>query len=212
MTRLALPAVLVSALAGCQHSVKTPFPPGLEPIEDNPVPEEMAPYDEMIRITSATPDYIHVYGRGYLLVSPGQYWASVLEPDPYVAVCSTTTQTVTPSNDPSYEFSFLVDYTYVDVLTVEWQDQWRFGLVEGTDAAPTIAMSKHQKVQGSSFITLSEGTIEVLATDDPNVTELSFVEHLNATSASDTQVIKNMQHTYDALKALAHGQPIPACP
>ncbi len=204
--------VFILALAACQHSVKTPFPPGLEPLEDNPVPEETSPYDETLVVASKDTDYIHVYARGYVLVSPAQYWASVLVPQPYVATCSTTSQTYDEGNDPSYEYSLLIHYTYVDVLTVQWDDQWRFGIVEGSDAAPTIAMAKHQKTQGSSFIGLSEGTIEVLATDDPDVTELSFVEHLNATSASADQVTKNIQHNYDALKALAHGQPVPACP
>jgi hypothetical protein len=206
-------ALVAVALAGCQHTVKTPFPAGLEPFSDtNPVPEESSPYDETLVVQATAPDYIHVYARGYVLVAPADFWTSVLLPDPYLAKCSTDTQTVTADNDPAYEYSFVVDYTYTDVLTVEWQDQWRFGVVDGGDAAPALAMIKHQKVSGSSFITLSEGTIEVTATDDPGVTELSFIEHLDATSASAAQVIKNIQHNYDALKAVAHGQPIPACP
>ncbi len=205
-------ALLIIVLAGCQHNVKTPFPAGLEPLEDNPVPEETSPYDETLVFASKDTDYIHVYARGYVLVPPAQYWAAVLVPQPYVATCSTTSQTYDENNDPDYEYSLLIHYTYVDVLTVQWDDQWRFGVVEGNDAAPTLAMAKHQKTQGSSFISLSEGTIELLATDDPDVTELSFVEHLNATSASTDQVTKNIQHNYDVLKALAHGQPVPPCP
>ena len=34
-------------------------------------------------------------------------------------------------------------------------------------------MHQHQKVQGSDFITVSEGTIQVLATEDPSISELA---------------------------------------
>jgi len=94
-----------------------------------------------------------------------------------------------------------------DILTVEWDDQWRFGTITND-----LDMIKHQKVQGSDFITLSEGTIQVLSTSDPGVAELSFVEHLDAVSASAADVVQGVQHNYDALVAAAHGAPIPPCP
>jgi hypothetical protein len=73
-------------------------------------------------------------------------------------------------------------------------------------------MIKHQKVCGSSFIRLSEGTIELTPTADPNVSELAFVEHLNAVGGGVADVLKGTQHTYDSLVAVAHGNPIPPCP
>lgn len=72
-------------------------------------------------------------------------------------------------------------------------------------------MIRHQKTQGSDFITRSEGTIQVLATDDPEVSELAFVEHLDAVSGGASDVLAGMQHNYDALVALAHGSLIPPC-
>ena len=59
---------------------------------------------------------------------------------------------------------------------------------------------------------LSEGTIQVLATTDPGVSELVFVEHLDAVMAGPSDVIEGVQHNYDALVATAHGNPIPPCP
>ncbi|HEY0254791.1 MAG TPA: hypothetical protein VGC41_24865, partial [Kofleriaceae bacterium] len=58
----------------------------------------------------------------------------------------------------------------------------------------------------------SEGTIEVLATDDPNVAELSFVEHLDSVGGGVDDVSTGVQHNYDSLVAVAHGNPIPGCP
>jgi hypothetical protein len=209
--RLALLAAITAA--GCQSDVKTPFPPGLEPLEDNAVPAQQGgAYTETLRTATSDTDYIHVYGRGYVLVAPSVMWPASMMPGADVALCSTDQQMITPNNDPAYEFSFLVHYVVNNVLTIEWDDQWRFGVIEGTPDAPTFGMIKHQKISGSSFITLSEGTIQVLATDDPNVTELDFVEHLNAAGGSVADVLKGVQHNYDSLVAVAHGNPVPPCP
>jgi hypothetical protein len=204
-------AALVVLCVGCQGNVATPFPTGLEPLEDNPVPAT-GPRDETLVAQTSDSDFIRVYARGYVLVAPAIVWAAVKQPSTDIAVCSTDQQMVTPDNEPQYEASFLVHYIVNNILTVEWDDQWRCGTIEGTPDAPTLGMVKHQKTQGSTFITLSEGTIQVLATDDPQVTELSFVEHLDATSASTDQVLAGTQHTYAAIVAVSHGNPIPACP
>ena len=54
-------------------------------------------------------------------------------------------------------------------------------------------------------------TIQVIATDDPAITELAFVERLDAISAGADQVLAGMQHNYDALVALTRGPALPAC-
>ena len=199
-------------LAGCQHNVKTPFPPGLEPLEDNvaPYPADMS--SETLSTVTMDTNYSYVYGRGYVQIDPATVWVAAQAPDPNVAICSTSSHTVDLANEPQYEYSFLVHYTVNNIVTVQWDDQWRFGIIDGTDAAPTFAMIKHQKTQGSSFITLSEGTIQVLATSDPNVTELDFVEHLDATQASSSDVLKGVQHNYASLVSVSHGGPVTACP
>lgn len=202
---------LTSLLAACQDNVATPFPPGLEPLEDNIVPDQ-AELIEGLRTESRTSDSIRVFGRGFVVSEPARLWALTKRPEAMYARCSTDEQTVMAENDPAYEYSFLVHYVVRDILTVEWDDQWRYGVIEGDLDAPELAMIKHQKTRGSDFISVSEGTIQVLATSDPGVSELAFVEHLDAVSGTADQVIKGMQDNYDALIALAHGAPIPACP
>lgn len=202
-----LAVALLVVVAGCQSNVTTPFPPGLEPLEDNPV--VLAAVEEGLVTQTTDHPYVKIYGRGYVHAPPATVWAAAKAPGPNIAACSTDQQAVTENNDPAYEYSFLVHYTVNNILTVEWDDQWRFGTI--TDE-PFVGMIKHQKTQGSDFITLSEGTIEVDATDDPDVTELSFVEHLDATSAGVSDVLRGVQHNYDALVAVSHGNPIPPCP
>lgn len=195
-------------VAACQDNVSTPFPPGLEPFEDNPIAAQPnGPFTEGLRIQSSDTDYIRVYARGFVAAPVDQMWAAAKAPGPNLSTCSTDQQAVTENDEPQYEYSFVIHYTVNDILTVEWDDQWRFGRI-----TPELGMIKHQKIQGSDFITLSEGTIQVLATSDPDVSELSFVEHLDAVQATAGDVVQGVQHNYDALVAAVHGQPIPPCP
>lgn len=209
LTLASLGAVLVAA---CQDDVATPFPDGLEPLEDNQAPDP--PRDrEMLLGAFVDGDFVRVHGRGYVFAEPAAVWAATKVPEAMVPRCSTSEQTITAvDNEPAYEFSFAAHYIVRDLLTVEWDDQWRYGTIFGTPDAPELGMVRHQKVQGSDFITLSTGTIQVLATDDPAITELQFVEHLDAVSGSATDVALGMQANYDALVALAHGGAIPPCP
>jgi len=206
-------AIAVALTAGCQNDISTPFPPGLEPLEDNVVPEQSGgPYLEQLRLMSVESPYFKVYARGYVLVAPGELWEAAKNPEANVATCTTSSHSVMANDQPQYEFSFLVHYVVNNILTVEWDDQWRFGKVEGAQAAPLLAVVKHQKIQGSDFINLSEGTIQLSATDDPNVSELAFVEHLHAIGGDVADVAKGVRRNYDALVSVAHNQPIPPCP
>lgn len=207
--------VVLTLLAGCQSDIKTPFPAGLEELEPNPVPTQQGGARTETLVVQAmddSDDLRHIFGRGYVLVPPATVWQAAKNPLADVAQCSTDAQDITPNNDPAYEFSFLVHYTVHDFVTVEWDDQWRFGTVTGTPEDPELAMIRHQKTDGSDFITTSEGTIELSATDDPNITELAFVEHLKAAGGDDQQVITGVQHNYDSLVSTSHGGPVTACP
>lgn len=201
-------AIAALALAGCQDDIDTPFPAGLEPFEDNKVGTQPdGPFVEELRITSTDSDMIRVYARGFVLVPFETMWEASKSPEPNVSICKTSEHVVTESNEPQYEASFLVHYIVNDILTVEWDDQWRFGQI-----TEDLGMIRHQKVQGSDFIRLSEGSIQVLTTSEPGVVELSFVEHLEAIQATTADVIEGVKHNYAALVATAHGNPIPRCP
>ena len=163
-------------LAACQGSQATTFPPGLEPFEDDPVPPLTGPPDELLRTASMDSDYIHVYGRGDILVPIDTVFGTAMNPDVLAATCSTTSHSAMVGNEPDYEFSVLVHYVEDNVLTVEWDDQWRFGVV-----VPRVRHAEapeDRREQRSSRAARARSQLH--ATDDPNVTELEFVEHLDA--------------------------------
>jgi hypothetical protein len=204
--------LLVVALVGCQDDISTPFPEGLEPFDDDAEPAALdGTVVEALTTRSTDDDFIRVYGRGFIFIPPAELYTIAHDPAVMFAACSTTTQTVELANEPQYELSFLVHYFVDDILDVEWDDQWRGDVVIGSLDAPELVMIKHQKIQGSDFISLSEGTVQLLATADPAITELRFVEHLDALMAGEGDVTAGMQSNYDRLLAVAHGSPIPSC-
>lgn len=214
MTARAVTVLLaLASLAGCQDDVTTPFPPGLEPLEDNRVPDATgAPTEELRSVQGRSGGTEQTHGRGFVFTDPATLWELAKDPTAMVARCRTNSQTVTPGGDPMYELDYVVHYVVEDIVTVEWDDQWRYGVIDGTPEAPVLGMIRHQKIQGSDFINLSEGTIQVLATEDPNISELAFVEHLDAISGNANDLLEGMQDNYARLVALAHDLPRPSCP
>lgn len=203
----------LASLAGCQDDVSTPFPPGLEPLENNSVADATGAPTETLRTRDGSNDsFEYAHGRGFVFTSPQALWQLTKDPEAMVARCRTTTQTVMLGDDPRYELDFVVHYYVDDILNVEWDDQWRYGTIGGTPDAPELAMIRHQKIQGSDFIDRSEGTIQLIATDDPEITELAFVEHLDAISGNSGDLVEGMQDNYARLVALAHELPRPSCP
>jgi hypothetical protein len=204
--------LFVLLVAGCQDDISTPFPPGLEPFDDDAETLTLdASVVETLSVKSTDEPIIKVYGRGFIFAPPAEVYAEAHDPEVMLAACSTTSHSVDQNNEPDYDLSYLVSYFVDNILNVEWDDQWRGDVVEGTLDAPTLVMIKHQKTEGSDFITTSEGTVALYATDDPAITEVRFVEHLDALMASEGDVIDGMQSNYDRMLAVAHGQPIPSC-
>lgn len=207
------PLAVLAAQAGCQHDVSSEFPPGLEPLEPNQVPQtERATRAEALATRAGHDGYHWAHGRGYVFAPPGEVWAATKVPATMYARCNTDERTATLDAEPGYEFSFTVRYAVYQVITVAWDDHWRYGTIEGVPAAPARAMIRHQKVEGSSFLSLSEGAIQVLATEDPGVTEVQFVEHLDAVSGDAADLVRGMQDNFGRLVAAVHGAPTPACP
>lgn len=202
-------------LGGCFGNSTTEFPPGLEPLEDDAVAKQQGgAYPEtLVMEDQPFTTYYSVHGRGYVLAPPATVWAISKNPDVMDQGCAVTRHSATVGDEPQYEYSFDMHYEVDEVITVAWDEQWRFGTVEGTPELPTRTIVRYQKVSGTDFIKILEGSLQYYALpDDPNATMVEYIEHVNARSSSTSDTRKSMQQRFDATVAQAHGQPIPACP
>jgi hypothetical protein len=200
-------------LSGCFGNSPTEFPPGLEPLEEDAVPTQSAPYTETLA-TSIEPftTFQPVHGRGYILAPPAAVWAVSKNPDVMVQGCKQTRHSATVGDEPQYEYSFDMHYEVDEVITVAWDEQWRFGAVEGTPDLPTRAIVRYQKVNGTDFIKILEGSTQYYAVpDDPNVTMVEYVEHVNARSTGPQDSVDTLNHRFNATVAVVHGLPNPGC-
>lgn len=210
----ALTLCIVMGLAGCFGNSTTEFPPGLEPLEDDTVPmQQGGTYTETLAIQDQPfTTFNNVHARGYILAPPSMVWSVSKNPDAMDQGCAETRHSSTIGDEPQYEYSFDMHYEVDEVITVAWDEQWRFGTIDGTPEMPARAIVRYQKVSGTDFIKILEGSVQYYALDDPNVTMVEYIEHVNAQSSSTSDSHKSMQQRFDVTAALAHGQPAPACP
>jgi hypothetical protein len=120
-----------------------------------------------------------------------------------------TSYTVTPNVEAGYDVSFLTSYSIVSgPVTVDFSITWREGVVSGTEAAPTQVSVVYEKTDGSSYVTLLEGSIELVSVT-PTVTELQFAQRLNATQSGSDTIASWTNELFNSIVATVHGQPLP---
>ncbi|MBK9032609.1 MAG: hypothetical protein IPL61_15070 [Myxococcales bacterium] len=204
-------AVMLVLLAACQDDITTVFPDGLEPLEDNtaPVAQAGAGVEELLTNTAESDPKI-VHGRGLVFAPPGVVWAATKDPE-HLASCATTRHSAMVGVEPQYEYGWKYHYEVDEIITVAWDELWRFGTITGTPEAPELAIIRYQKVFGSDFISLIEGSIMLKAAPEGH-TELEFIEHLSAVRGSTGQMRDSMIQRYHTLVELSHGRPAPGCP
>ncbi len=202
---------LVLLLAACQDDITTVFPDGLEPLEDNtaPVPQAGAGVEELLTVaTEGDPKVVH--GRGLIFASPGAVWAAAKDPE-HMYSCATTRHSAMVGVEPQYEYGWKYHYEVDEIITVAWDELWRFGTITGTPEAPELAIIRYQKVFGSDFISLIEGSI-MLRAGEAGATEVEFIEHLAAVRGATSDMAASMQNRFRTLVELGHGRAAPGCP
>jgi hypothetical protein len=210
---LALVALFVGT--GCFDNVTTEFPPGLEPWED----PNMAPPPDPVG-ADTTPEALSmvrsrwvggaasVHARAYVHADVATTFAAVRHPLAGADRRESTTFTYEEGTDPSVPYSHSSHLTVPDIVTVEFELDWRSDVVEGTLEEPVITATRWQKVWGTSAISLLEGSI-VCRYVSEGVTEIEIQYHLDSIGGGYETVEKYLTDYYASILALAHDQPLP---
>jgi hypothetical protein len=200
-------------LLGCQHDEATSFPAGLDPIAtDTVAPPNAAggnPYPETVTVVpGSNSDYNYVFATGYVDASIEDVWAAFKIPNVVVDRHNISSYTVTNDVEKGYDVSFLTTYTDNNVVTVTFDLTWREGVVAGTEANPTQVSVVYQKTYGSSFISLMEGSIQLVQVN-PTVTELQFAQRMNAQNTDSGTIATWTNEMFNSVVAQVHGKPLP---
>ncbi len=209
---LLLAMMAASTTAACYDNVSTEFPAGLEPLEENAAPTQTgATYSETLALVEGDDDYMWVHGRGYVNAPAARVWAALKNPETMVGGCAVDSYSITPDVEPAYEFSFEAHYVRNEIITVEWQNNFRYGTIEGVAETPEFALIRYQKTFGNEVISLIEGSVQLhqLSAD---VTELQYIEHLSAIRATTGDMKASMKQRFAKALAEAHDEPLSVCP
>lgn len=204
-------------LTGCffNGTEATPFPPGLEPVGENtaPLPRGSAgdPYPEAIEVVHGEVDgVIFVHARAYVHASPAKVLAALMEPDVFADRRNVDDYTATFEVEPEYDFSVQMDYVVDRVVTIEWTENWRYGVLEGTTSRLEHGAIAFQKTFGTTFIALLEGSLEILAVDgEDQITEYGFVEHLDTIMTGSDVPARYAVDMHENIKAYVNNLPLP---
>jgi hypothetical protein len=206
--RLALTAIASLLCCNCGDNID-PLPEGLDNIEDNSAP--LGPRGN-IQFSNGKDGYLWLHGRAEISGDVAMLWTGIQNPDLVVATCSLSRYRATTFADDRYDFSFMTDNEVDNVVTVAWQETWRFGTLNNSDT-DSHRRIRYQKTQGSSFISLIEGQLDITASQQkPNIIDIGFIEHLDAIGGGIADMTLSMQHRFDVMLALATATVLPACP
>jgi hypothetical protein len=174
------------------------------------VPQAGAGVEELLTVAT-TGDVKIVHGRG--LIGPRRRWCGppAKDPEHLYALRDRPATSAMVGVEPQYEFGWKFHYEVDEIITVAWDELWRFGTITGTPEAPELAIIRYQKVFGSDFITLIEGSI-ILRAAEAGATDIEFIEHLAAVRGATSDMAASMRNRFHTLVELGHGRPAPGCP
>ena len=217
--RRVLGAACVWLLLGCSggdgpgifKDKEVVFPAGLEPLETStaPAPEGEGHPEELALVNGESDDFIWAHGRGYLQTTVGEVWDALQIEEVLVNRRAVDEWTFTSDVDSDFEASFRVHNVVHDVVTVEFDVDWRMGSEkEGEETHETLGV-RFAKTEGTVFITLMEGSIVAWPLED-GVVELELVWHLRAAQEEVSQMTNFMEDLFGELRATVHGEALPS--
>ena len=197
--------------AGCGRNDVGPTPDTLAPLDDNrasPPTSDGEPYPEVLSVVSGGDGGLWwAHALGYIHASSGDVWAAARDPDVGVDRREVDEWTVTSTSD-GFDESYVVHNTVHDVITVNYDLRWLHELQEGTEAEPERVVIVWEKTEGTGFIDVLEGSLVIRPVAD-GVTEVGFVEHLDATLRDDQTLVSFLQDFHASLVAAANGRALP---
>ena len=203
-------------LACTEEEPSSSFPDIIEPIEelriDAPAGTDSDPYPEdFVMLSSDEGEYAWVHLRGYIKTDMAQAWSAIRSDLVYINHRSVTEYSVEELELPEYDYAYLVHNFSENIVDVEFDNEWRHAAVEGTVDSPERVAIRWQKIAGTEFIQMMEGSIQIVAVPDgrKDVVEVQVIEHLTATLDQEGKIIEFVSDLYERWRLYVHGEDLP---
>lgn len=192
------------------------YPTGLAPFETNTAPwPEGDDFPEELSLVSGdhASGGVYAHGRGWVRAGITDVREAMFDPAVVTdrrGVDEWTSEDL--AADAEFDRMFRVTLTIHDVITVEFTNEWRHGIVDGKEGqAPEVAAVSWSKVEGSDLVHLLQGSI-VLTAEDEGTTAFEIMEHLDATATDTDDVTGALNDLFASVVAVVHGEPLPEYP
>lgn len=206
--------MIVLSIVACLSSeqISKEFPIILDPLEDIRVglPEGNGYPEEIVVLSEDTDEYAWVHARGYLHVSVEEAWTAVRNDLVYVNQRTVDAYTVTEIDSEDYDYIAVVENEVQDIVPVAFTNEWRHvgNLNDKSDVSDVVI--RWQKVEGTEFIQLMEGSVEILPVEgEDSVVEIRIIEHLKATLDQEANAVEFVTDMAERWRLVSNGEPIP---
>ena len=186
-----------------------PFPVGLEPLEPSlaPAPEGSDYPEAIVVVEGETEEYAWAHGRAYLHAPPQKVWKALQVADVVVDRRAVDEWGFEEGIDPAFEASFRVNNIVHDVVTVEFDVDWRLGRQLDEDDEVVLLAARFAKTDGTPFISLLEGSIVGWPVEE-GIMELEIVDRVQAAQGGSEPIASYLNDLYADLHAWVHDAPL----
>lgn len=199
--------ILLLLLTACGRG-ETPFAPGLEPLQEMRIEAPAGLAETFTLHLEEEAEHLTGHLRGYVHADMVTVWRAYQEPDVVVNRRRMRSWEPTFNVEEGFDFSLSIELQVEDTVPVRWTETWRHGAVGAVDEPDKVSM-RWQKTEGSNLIDLLRGSVALLPTDDPDITEVQMIEHLQVPLSDLAEVEGLLTDVYADVVAHSHGRPLP---
>lgn len=193
---------------GCfgSETEEVTFPSDLTPLEENLSTWPTDQSEDVIVVGGESEEgYYWAHARGYVHSSIENTWEALQDPAVNVDRRRVDEWTVTELYEPEYDISYVIHYVVNDIVTIEYDVQWRHGAL-GTPDSPEKVGIRFIKSDGSSYIESMIGSI--LIWEENGITLFEAEEHLDAILVSEEEPIQYLTDLYHDVLSYTKGDPL----
>lgn len=202
--------------AACKGDVVRSFPDEIEPLEPNLAqsvpPESGQDYPEGPMNFSCGKDdadgYSWCHAKAWIQAPLSEVYPAARDPETNVDRREVAEWSAKMDVQPEADWSFELDITVKNIVTVQYQVVYAFEIEEGDEAEPERVEAVFDTVEGSNLLEIYRGSI-VLRAETPEVTEVEYIQHLKAPTRDEEQVEQTIRDWYGTLRAATRGEPLP---
>lgn len=209
VARLAVSS-LIALLAACGPPPLAPLPADLLPLDEiNEAPLPSPGYPEEFNTAMDTEgDYDWAHGRGYISRPIAYVWNALQDPEVLLDRRFVAKWDVIKDIDPTRAASWRVHSVVHNILTIDFDVEWRIDTSGGTDASPEAVAGRARKVGGTTFISLLDDSVVLRAVDD-DVTLVELIRHTKTFNTGAKENERYIRDIYETLRERAHGRAFP---